>query len=376
MIDVVTDSHTSEKDWHQVWLDSPEAARMQIELDRMITHAANKPPGTVDDCHEFAMSLWDQTKVVCHRANVSLYRNTDYVNNKFALHIGVALFVGFSFWNIGDSVSDQQLILFSLFNYIFVSAGVLAQLQPLFIERRDIYETREKKSKMYSWVAFVTALIVSEVPYLIICGVLYFICFYYTAGLPTASSKAGASFFVMLVYQFIYTGIGQFVAAYAPNAVFASLINPLIIGILVSFCGVLVPYDQIQPFWRYWLYYLNPFNYLLGSLLVFADWDWDVNCREAEFAVFDPPLGQTCVQYLEAWLNGPGSRNNLINPDATALCKVCQYRSGKDYLYTLNLKEQNFGWRNAGICVLFALSGYALVYLLMRLRTKTSKKAE
>lgn len=38
----------------------------------------------------------------------------------------------------------------------------------------------------------------------------------------------------MLFYEFVYTGIGQFIAAYAPNAVFASLVNPLIIGTLVS----------------------------------------------------------------------------------------------------------------------------------------------
>ena len=62
----------------------------------------------------------------------------------------------------------------------------------------------------------------------------------------------------MLVYEFIYTGIGQFVAAPAPNAVFASLINPLLIGTLVSFCGVLVPYAQIQAFWRYWVNIPHP----------------------------------------------------------------------------------------------------------------------
>lgn len=376
MIDVITDTHSSGKNWHQIWLESPEAARMNQELDDMITDAANKPPGITDDGHEFAMSLWDQTKIVTHRTNVSLYRNIDYVNNKFALHIGIALFIGFSFWQIGNSVSEQQLVLFSIFNYIFVAPGVMAQLQPLFIERRDIYETREKKSKMYSWVAFVTALIISEIPYLIICGVLYFVCFYFTAGLPSASDQAGAAFFVMLVYQFIYTGIGQFVAAYAPNAVFASLVNPVILGTLVSFCGVLVPYAQIQEFWRYWIYYLNPFNYLMGSLLVFVDWEWDVKCKESEFAIFDPPSGQTCAEYLVAWMNGPGSRNNLINPNATADCRVCQYRSGQDYLYTLNLTEKYYGWRDAGICVLFAFSSYALVYLLMKLRTKASKKAE
>lgn len=267
-------------------------------------------------------------------------------------------------------------MLFSLFNYIFVAPGVIAQLQPLFIERRDIYETREKKSKMYSWIAFVTGLVVAEIPYLILCAILYFLCFYYTAGLPTDTDKAGATFFVMLVYQLIYTGIGQFVAAYAPNAVFASLVNPLLIGTLVSFCGVLVPYSQIQPFWRYWMYYLNPFNYLMGALLVFSDWDWDVQCTEAEFAIFDPPSGQTCAQYLEAWMNGPGSRNNLVNPRATADCRVCQYNMGRDYLYTVNLTDKSDGWRDAGICALFALSSYALVYVLMKLRTKQSKKAE
>jgi hypothetical protein len=57
---------------------------------------------------------------------------------------------------------------------------------------------------------------------------------------------------LQVMYEFLYTAIGQSIAAYTPNAVFASLINPLVIVTLVSFCGVVVPYSQIQPFWRYW----------------------------------------------------------------------------------------------------------------------------
>lgn len=378
MIDVVSGYHPSGKDWHQVWLDSPEAANLNEELDKIISDAASKEPGTKDDGYEFATHFWTQTKLVTHRMNVSFFRDTAYFNNKLLLHGGVAFFIGFTFWQIGNSVAEQKYVLFSLFQYIFVAPGVIAQLQPIFLERRDIYETREKKSKMYSWVSFVTGLIVSEMPYLIICGVLYYLVFYFASGLPTEPSKAGAIFFVFLVYQFIYTGFGQFVAAYAPNAVFASLVNPLLLATLCCFCGVLVPYNQIEPFWRYWIYYLNPFNYLMGSLLVFADFDWDIQCKDSEFAIFNPPGGgnQTCAQYLEAWLSGPGSHNNLINPDATEACKVCQFTLGRDYLATVNLSERYYGWRDAGICVIFALSGYALVYLLMKLRTKASKKAE
>ncbi|KAG9253562.1 ABC transporter [Emericellopsis atlantica] len=377
MIDVVSGTLSRGQDWSEIWLSSPEYEKMTSELDNMISEAASKPPGTVDDGHEFAMPLWEQTKLVTQRMNVSLFRNVDYINNKFALHISSALFNGFSFWQVGDSVGDMQLKLFTIFNFIFVAPGVLAQLQPLFIHRRDIFETREKKSKMYSWVAFVTGLVVSEIPYLIICGVLYFVCWYYTVGFPTDSNRAGATFFVVLMYEFLYTGIGQFVAAYAPNEVFASLVNPLILGVLISFCGVLVPYSQILAFWRYWLYWLNPFNYLMGSLLVFNLWGTDITCKDRELAVFNPINGTTCGDYLSDYLTqGMGRASHLVNPDATSDCQVCSYSKGEDYLHTLNLNAYSYGWRDAGIVAGMCFSSYALVYLLMKLRTKTSKKAE
>lgn len=259
----------------------------------------------------------------------------------------------------------------------FLANFFLAQLQPLFIEKRDIYDAREKKSKMYSWKAFVTGLIVSELPYLVICAVLFFFCFYYTIGFPAESSKAGAVFFVMLMYEFLYTGIGQFVAAYAPNATAAALINPLVIFTLVGFCGVLVPYSVITEFWRYWLYWINPFNYLMGAMLVFTIYDTPVECKESELALFDPPANATCAEYLGDYLQGPlGSGANLLNPDASTGCQVCQYTYGSDYLRTLNLPEYYYGWRDAAIVVIFVISSYGLVYLLMKLRTKKSKKAE
>lgn len=116
---------------------------------------------------------------------------------------------------------------------------------------------------------------------------------------------------------------------------------------------------------RYTLYYLNPFNYLMGALLTFTTFDVQVECSDQEFAVFDTPSGQTCAQYLSDYMQGMGSRTNLINPDATSGCQVCQYRTGADYLYTLNLKDYYYGWRDAAICVIFAFSSYACVYLLM-----------
>ncbi|KAJ5933309.1 hypothetical protein N7454_005638 [Penicillium verhagenii] len=378
MIDVVTGGidAVKDKDWHNIWLESPEQHKMITELDRMIEDAANKEPGTVSDGFEFSMPMWEQIKIVTQRMNVALFRNTNYVNNKFSLHIISALLNGFSFWRPGPSVSDLNLKMFTIFNFVFVAPGVINQLQPLFIQRRDIYDAREKKSKMYSWVAFVTGLIVSEFPYLCICAVLYFVCWYWPVWrLPHDSNRSGATFFIMLIYEFIYTGIGQCVAAYAPNPTFAALVNPLIISILVLFCGVFVPYTELNVFWKYWMYYLNPFNYVVSGMLTFGLWDVKVTCNEDEFAVFDPTNG-TCAEYLADYIAGDGWRVNLVNPDATSGCRVCEYTDGTGFLSTLNVNDYYFGWRDAAISVIFAISGYALVFGLMKLRTKASKKAE
>jgi len=198
MIDVVSGTGGEGQDWNEIWLQSPEHYKLSQELDSIITQAASQPTTVNDDHHEFAASLWTQTKLVTHRMNISLFRNTEYLNNKFAMHISLALLNGFTFWMIGDALTDLQQNLFTVFNFIFVAPGVISQLQPLFINRRDIFEAREKKSKMYHWAPFVTGLIVSEFPYLLVCALLYYVCWYFTCGLPTSADHAGSVFFVVV----------------------------------------------------------------------------------------------------------------------------------------------------------------------------------
>ena len=70
--------------------------------------------------------------------------------------------------------------------FIFVAPGVIAQTQPKFIANRDVFEAREKKAKFYSWQAFCFGEIVAEVPYLLVCAFLYFICWYVAPPPPSA----------------------------------------------------------------------------------------------------------------------------------------------------------------------------------------------
>lgn len=85
---------------------------------------------------------------------------------------------------------ELELQLFSIFIFLYGAGGVIVQLRPLFMANRAIFEIREKMSKTYNWVAFITGLMNVKIPYLVLCGTLYFADFYFAVRLRV---KAGVS---------------------------------------------------------------------------------------------------------------------------------------------------------------------------------------
>jgi ATP-binding cassette subfamily G (WHITE) protein 2 (SNQ2) len=257
IVDVVQGRQGDGTDWPQQWLASPEYQHMMEELHRINLDQVKNGKAAIDDVEDtanFASPIKYQIVLVTKRRLIALWRNPDYIWNKIGVHVTNSLFAGFTFWKLGDGTHDLQFRLMSVFNFVFVAPGCINQLQPLFIQNRDIFESREKKSKTYHWLAFVSAQVISEIPVLIVCATLFFVCWYFTSGFPVKASASGQVYLQMILYEFLYTSIGQAIAAYSPNAYFAALANPIIIGaFLINFCGVTVPYAQIQAFWRYWV---------------------------------------------------------------------------------------------------------------------------
>ncbi|KAI9039876.1 uncharacterized protein KD926_008977 [Aspergillus affinis] len=216
---------------------------------------------------------------------------------------------------------------------------------------------------------------VAEIPYLIICGTLYFVGFYFIVGFPTRAGVSGQFFLEMVLYQFLYTALGQGIAMFSPNEYFASLVNPLVLSaIFVDFCGVLVPFNTLSVFWRYWLYFLDPFTYVVQSLFTLTVWDVEVKCTVSGLSIITPPPDQTCGSYMVDFISAHSAYLN--NPDARSSCEYFQYSMGSDYAKTFNINAKYYGWRGTGMMAIFVISTYFLVYLIMKIRTKATKRAE
>ena len=75
----------------------------------------------------------------------------------------------------------MQSRLFSTFMAMLIAPPLIQQLQPRFIGFRKIYESREANSKVYSWFAFITGVILVEIPFSIIAGTISFQCWWWGA---------------------------------------------------------------------------------------------------------------------------------------------------------------------------------------------------
>ena len=232
------------KDWGDVWASSPEHEERSREIQEMISSRRNEnPSSTLDDDREYAMPISTQVSSVVYRSFVSYWRTPDYMIGKFMLHIVTGLFNTFTFYHIGSELIDMQSRLFSIFMTLTISPPLIQQLQPRYLKFRQIYSSREANSKIYSWFAFTCGVVVVEIPYSLVAGTIYYMCWWWGAvGRGRTPFESGYTWMLIMVFELFYVSFGQAIASFSPNELLASLLVPVFFLFVVSFCGIVVPY--------------------------------------------------------------------------------------------------------------------------------------
>ncbi|KAF5379148.1 hypothetical protein D9615_006042 [Tricholomella constricta] len=358
---------TSAINWHDVWSSSEESKRLQREVDDIHTKGRNRPPVEATLHSEFATSWLNQTALLFRRNLEAYWRDPTYLMAKLVLNVVGGLFIGFTFYKSKDTQQGTQNKLFAIFMATILSVPLSNQLQVPFIATRSIYEIRERPSRMYSWTALVTSQLLIELPWNILGSTLLYFCWFWTVGF--SSSRAGYTYLVLgIIYPLYYTTIGQAVAAMSPNAEIAALLFSFLFSFVIMFNGVLQPFSQLG-WWR-WMYRLSPYTYLIEGLLGQAIGRQDLQCAPVEFVTLNPPSGQTCRQYLDAFMSAAGGY--LTNPDASSDCQFCSVRSSDQFL-ALNFNIfYDHRWRNVGFMLAFVIFNTVCIYLLtylFRIRT-------
>ncbi|KAF2091805.1 ABC drug exporter AtrF [Saccharata proteae CBS 121410] len=345
-------------DWGDVWANSTENAELSKEVQQIISDRRNlaEKDKTKDD-REYAMPLSTQIFSVARRSFTAMWRSPEYVIGMFMLHIFTGLFNGFTFWNLGQSQIDMQSRLFSVFMTLTISPPLIQQLQPRYLKARSIFQSRETNSKIYSWFAFTLAAIVSEIPYRLVAGTLYWACWYWPPGFNYSTYTSASVWLFIMVFELFYLGFGLAIASFAPNELLASLLVPVFFLFVVSFCGVVVPYAALPYFWKSWMYWLTPFHYLLEGFLGLLLHDQTVRCDGQELATFYAPPGQTCEGYAGAF----AQTNGYIQNNSDGSCGYCQYATGDQFGASFNVYHSHV-WRDFGFFWAYILFNFGVVF--------------
>jgi ATP-binding cassette, subfamily G (WHITE), member 2, SNQ2 len=190
-------------DWGDIWTKSDENQRLIREIEDLTTKRRDSSVTKhMKDDREYAMPLSAQLVTVMRRSFTAMWRSPNYVIGMFMLHIFTGLFNAFTFWRLGNSQIDMQSRMFSIFMTLTISPPLIQQLQPRFLQARNIYEARESKSKMYNWVAFVASTIVSEIPYRIVAGTIYWCCWYWAPGFPRDTYRSAVMWLWIILSVF------------------------------------------------------------------------------------------------------------------------------------------------------------------------------
>ncbi|KAG8930788.1 hypothetical protein FRC02_003660 [Tulasnella sp. 418] len=339
------------RDWKDIWLDSPEYAQVLKEIDQIEAEGAAKVEDLNNKPSKYATPIFYQFKVVVKRANLALWRNPQYIWTRLWIHIFISLITSLTFLQLGNSVRDLQFRVFAVFWVCILPAIVVTQIEPSFIFNRMTF-IREASSSMYSPGVFAVGQLIAEAPYSIICGILYWVLMYFPMNFGNGQGGQGGSGYYLLMIVFIElfgVSMGQAIGALSPTMKIALLTNPPITLILTTFAGVTIPYPVLSKGWK-WLYELNPYTRVIAGLTVTELKGLEIRCKPDEWAIFQPPSGQTCESWAGAFVNTFGGY--LQDGNATADCHYCQFKVGEEFFTPLNMDYGN-RWRDLFIVFAF-----------------------
>lgn len=374
----------SERDYHQVWLDSSEYADVQRELDDMEKDLAKIPK---DDNPErqksYAAGYFTQYVMVTKRVFEQCWRTPSYTLSKAVLAVSTALFNGFAFFKADKTLQGLQNQMFSVFMFFLVFITLSHQYLPHFVAQRSLYEARERPSKTFSWFAFICAQITGEIPWNVICGTAAFFCWYYPIGLYNNATETntvherGATMWFTIVLFYIYTSsMAQLCISFIELAENAANLSIFLFTACLNFCGVLVPKGKMPKFWLF-MYRFNPFTYLVSVVLSVGLAHSSVHCSEAELLRFESPSGMLCEAYMAPYMAKAGGYLTYAHGNASQ-CVYCTMKDTGPFLKSINAKYHT-RWRDIGVFIAFIVFDFTLTigfYWLSRIPKGSRQKKE
>ncbi|KAF9767044.1 hypothetical protein IL306_000446 [Fusarium sp. DS 682] len=356
MLDIIKPSNDEEVetiDWHQIWRKSPEFQEVKKELQRLNSLPSTRGAeanalenGDASQHQEFVASFSTQFREVLIRTWKHFWRSPTYIWSKIALIVLSSLYIGFTF-EAKNTIQGLQNQLYAIFMYMVLFQSLSDQIMPMFLPQRDLYEVRERPSKIYRWNTYILSNILVEAAWNTFMAVLIYFCWYYPVGFVrnTTSDDQAIRGFLVFLYLWMFM---LFTSTFSHAAIVciataeeAGVIATLLWMLSISFCGVGVAYKDIPKFWTF-MYRVSPATYIVGGIMSTCVWGSNVKCADNEVLQMLVPGNMTCGDYMGPFIDAAGGY--LLDRSSTDVCKYCSLATTGEFLARFNIDYDDRWW--------------------------------
>ncbi|GLA21539.1 hypothetical protein AnigIFM62618_011208 [Aspergillus niger] len=348
-------------DWPKVWKDSSEykAVRERLHelraLGNTIGITRDMRPSRKPNNRDYASSFLQQWWLVQKRVAAQYWRNPSYIYSKVSLTVGSTLFIGFSFYNAPNTIQGLQNQMYAVMMLLSMFGQLSEQIMPQFIEQRDVYEARERPSRMYEWKVLMLSNLVIEIVWNSLMAVVAYFCWYYPIGLyqnaiatHQIASRGCLMFLFTWAFMMFTSTFTHTLIAGMDSADSAGSVGNLCYMLCITFCGILVKKTSLPGFWTF-MYYVSPFTWLASGLLSTGVANAEIECAPNEYVKFLPPSGQSCGSYMASYISSSGGY--LIDPRNTE---------------GFNIRFED-RWRNFGIVLAYVVFNVVAAFAMYKL---------
>lgn len=114
MLDVIGAGATATctTDWNQIWKESPEAAELEQEIERIPREGRSRPVTNTESHPELVSSWTKQLGLLTQRGFLCHWRNPTYIYSKLIFFVFGGLAIGLTFFRATNSLQGCQAKLF------------------------------------------------------------------------------------------------------------------------------------------------------------------------------------------------------------------------------------------------------------------------